>query len=175
MNNNYKYAKTFFDICKKTDKVSVIHNQLKSIEYLYNKVPAFRLVLITKRLTSEDKINIISKSLHSFDAMIMEFLSFIINNNHINQLLNIILRFKKMVKSSDQINNIEITTANKLNDEDLESIKNTLGQKLRNVSQINTLIDTDIIGGIKLRIGNNIFDNSISYQINKLKKTLHNM
>ena len=43
------------------------------------------------------------------------------------------------------------------------------------MSKINKMLDSKLIGGMKLRIGNKIFDNSISYQINQLKKTLHNM
>ena len=59
------------------------------------------------------------------------------------------------------MNNIEITTATKLNDEDLQSLSNIISQKLQLSPKINTSIDTKIIGGIKLRVGNNIFDNSI--------------
>ena len=46
---------------------------------------------------------------------------------------------------------------------------------MKEMDYINVKEDLEIIGGIKLRIGNKIFDNSISYQINQLKKTLHNM
>ena len=62
--NNHKYAKTFFDLCKKANNIAKIHTQLKLVAYLFNKVPAFRLVIITKRLNNNDKINIIGKSLH---------------------------------------------------------------------------------------------------------------
>ena len=173
--NNHKYAKTFFDLCKKANNISKIHAQLKLVVYLFNKVSAFRLVVITKRLNNNDKINIIKKSLYSFDLTVIEFLTIIIKNNHINHLIDIINRFNKLVHTHSYMNNIEITTATKLNEEDLQSLSNIISQKLQLSPKINTSIDTKIIGGIKLRIGNNIFDNSIHYQINQLKKTLHNM
>jgi len=173
--NNYKYAKTFFELCKKIDTISSIQKQLQSIVYLFNKVSAFRLVLITKRLNHDQKVDIISKSLHSFDPLIIEFLSIIIINNHVNHLLNIISRFNNMAHAHSHMNNIEITTAKKLNEADLQSVSHAISQKLNGSPKINTLVDSNIIGGIKLRVGNNIFDNSISYQINQLKKTLHNM
>ena len=59
MKNNHKYAKTFFELCKKIDTISSIQNQLQSIVYLFNKVSAFRLVLITKRLNHDQKVDII--------------------------------------------------------------------------------------------------------------------
>ena len=59
MQSNYKYAKTLLDFSKKSNSLTLIQNQFKSIYYLYNKVPAFKLVFITKRITPENKINII--------------------------------------------------------------------------------------------------------------------
>ena len=55
MQSNYKYAKTLFDLSLKTNSVNKIKNELKAVAYLYNKVPAFRLVFITERIDVEKK------------------------------------------------------------------------------------------------------------------------
>ena len=80
-----------------------------------------------------------------------------------------------MVKTDSNISKVEITTRNKLTGTDLEYIYQAIYNKLNTTPKINIKIDSNIIGGIKLRIGNKIFDNSVSYQIKQLKKTLHNM
>ena len=59
MQNSQQYAKTLFELGQKANCVSMLQSQLKSLQYLFNKVPAFRLVLITKRLDSQNKINIV--------------------------------------------------------------------------------------------------------------------
>ena len=48
MKNSYKYAKTLFDICLKTDKVTTLKKEFEVIAYLYKKISTFRLILITK-------------------------------------------------------------------------------------------------------------------------------
>lgn len=175
MHNSQIYAKTLFDLCKKSNHISIIQKQLQSVSYLYNKVPAFRLVLITKRISSKDKINIIAKALNKFDLLLIEFISIIIDNNQIGSLLDIITRFNTLVNKSGSLNKVEITTASKIDIHDFESLANALTEKLKLKPEISQIIDSKILGGIKLRIGNNIFDNSVNYQINQLKKTLHNM
>ena len=175
MQSNYKYAKTLFDLSKKLDCISLIQNQLKSVSYLYNKVPAFRLVLITKRINSENKIEIIKNSLNEFEPLIVEFVSILIQYNQTNHLLNVIAKFNHMANTDSNVSKVEITTAEKLNDTDLEYVSQTIYNKLNTNPKINIKIDSNMIGGIKLRVGNKIFDNSISYQIKQLKKTLHNM
>ena len=175
MQSEYKYAKTLLGLSKKSDCVSLIQTQLKSISYLYNKIPAFKLVFITKRIDSVNKIGIIKNVLKDFEPLIVEFIAILINNNQTNSLLNIITRFNNMVSSDSNISKVEITTSEKLTETDLEYVSQTICNTLNAAPKINIKIDPDMIGGIKLRIGNKIFDNSVSYQIKQLKKTLHNM
>jgi len=175
MQSDYKYAKTLLDLSKKSDCVSLIQTQLKSISYLYNKIPAFKLVFITKRINAVNKIGIIKNVLKDFEPLIVEFIAILINNNQTNSLLNIITRFNNMVSSDSNISKVEITTSEKLTETNLEYVSQTICNKLNTTPKINIKIDPDMIGGMKLRVGNKIFDNSVSYQIKQLKKTLHNM
>ena len=90
-------------------------------------------------------------------------------------MLNIISRFNHLVNSQNNIKKIDIITADKLDDGDLEELTKKICNALDSKPSINSIYDPNLIGGIKLRIGNKIYDNSISYQINQLKKNLHNM
>ena len=175
MQSNYKYAKTLFDLSLKANSVSKIKNELKVVAYLYSKVSAFRLVFITKRIDVEKKSNILSNALSNFEPLVVEFILILINNNQTNNLLDIIYRFNNMSNSDSSSKKVEITTANELDNSQLEHIKNAIYSKLGFKPKINKMTDSKLIGGMKLRIGNKVFDNSISYQINQLKKTLHNM
>ena len=175
MQSNYKYAKTLLDLSKKYNCVLLIQNQLKSISYLYNKIPAFKLVFITKRIDSVNKIGIMKNVLKDFEPLIVEFITILISNNQTNNLLNIITRFNNMVSSDSNISKVEITTSEKLTETNIEYVSQTICNKLNSTPKINIKIDANMICGIKLRVGNKIFDNSVSYQIKQLKKTLHNM
>ena len=175
MQSNYKYAKTLYDLSKKSDKIDLIQNQLKSVSYLYNKVARFRLVFITKRIDIKNKVEIVANVLNDFDHLLIEFISILIKNNQTNSLLDIVSRFNNMVISDFNINKVEITTANKMDDSEFKNLSKTIFNELETNPKITINTDSNIIGGIKLRIGNKIFDNSVSYQMNKLKKTLHNM
>jgi len=175
MQNNQQYAKILFELGEKANCISMLQSQLKSLQYLFNKVPAFRLVLITKRLDNQNKINIVKNTLTMFDPLILEFISIIINKNQINNLLNIISRFNRLVHTHSSIQEVDIITAQQLPDEDMLNLSESISAKLDSKPKINILHDPQIIGGVKLRIGNKIFDNSVGYQIKQLKKTLHNV
>ena len=109
------------------------------------------------------------------DPLTLEFLNIIIENNYSNELLNIISRFNHLSESQLGLNKVDIITATKLSDEEIKSLSIKIDGILNNSPSVNNIEDPSIIGGLKLRVGNNVFDNSVSYQINQLKKTLHNM
>ena len=175
MQSSQQYAKTLFEVCHKSNCVELVQDELNAINSLFNKVPIFRLVLVTKRINNSDKINIIKNSLTTFNPIIVEFLSIIIKNGQTNDILNIISKFNRLIDLHYNIKKIDIITAEELDDKELEKLSETICNKLNSSPSINVVKDSSLIGGLKLRIGNKVYDNSISYQINQLKKNLHNM
>jgi len=175
MQTNSRYAKTLFNLCIKSNCIGLIQGQLKSIAYLFHKVSAFRLVLITKRINNQNKLDIIAKTLINFNPLVIEFLSIIISNNQSNNMLDIISRFNHLVNLRSNVQSANIITAYKLEDAEIQSLTKSIHSTLNTKPKIDISTNSDMIGGMKLRIGNKIFDNSISYKINHLKKILYNM
>tara|TARA_B110000014_G_C19995430_1_gene515711 strand:- start:91 stop:621 length:531 start_codon:yes stop_codon:yes gene_type:complete len=176
MNKNLSnYAKALYEVSVKKKNVAKIQNELNAIHNLYKKVPTFKFVIITKSLTSNQKKDVLKNTLHSFDSLIIEFLSLIIDGGFYKHLVDIIKYFNKLINAESKINNVDLIVAEKIDDNFLDSLSLSLSSILKTKPEINIIIKPEIIGGIKLKIGNKVFDNSISNQLNKLKQTLYNM
>ena len=176
MNNYKKYAEALYNSSKNSQELlETIQHEFGYVAYLYKKVSAFRLVFNSIRITKDKKIKIIKGTLVDFNPIVVGFLSIVVHNNHSNQLLNILSRFNKLVFSNSNIQKIDIITAQELDQSYLDDIVQTLSKSMNIKPSVKHIVQPKIIGGIKLRIGNKIFDNSMSYQLNQLKKTLHNL
>lgn len=174
MNKNLsKYSNALFKISKSNSDLSEINNELKSILLMYKKIASFRFVLCTKTLTSKDKSVILKNTLLDFNPLVVEFISLVIQDGYSKQLINIIKHFNKLSNSSLNTNNIDLIIADDLDEQFIKKLSNTLSNIVTN-PKINIIKKPEIIGGIKLKIGNKVFDNSISTQLTKLKKTLFN-
>tara|TARA_Y100001970_G_scaffold94838_1_gene119519 strand:- start:92 stop:622 length:531 start_codon:yes stop_codon:yes gene_type:complete len=176
MNNYKKYAQALYESSKDSKELlENIQHEIEHVAYLYKKESAFRLVFNSMRITNDKKRNIIKGTLKQFSPIITEFLSIVIEHNQSNQLLNIISRFNHLVATHSNIQKIDIITAQELDQSYLNDIVQTLSATMNVKPSINHIVEPEIIGGMKLRIGNKIFDNSMRYQLNQLKKTLHNL
>jgi len=121
-NTSTKYAKALYNSCKDSKSLPTIQKQLYNVEYLFKKVPVFRVILITKRINNEEKQQIIKAALTQFSPIIIEFISIMIKENLSNKLLNIISRFNRLVNMRADLQKIDIITAQKIEKSYLDNI-----------------------------------------------------
>ena len=170
-----KYSQTLYNISDKNNNINIIQNELNTILHLYKKVPSFRFIIITKRLSSDKKINILKNTLQNFNPLVTEFLSLIIKDGCAKNLLSIIFSYNKLAYAKLKIQDVDLIVSHELESDYIEKLTSSLSDILKTAPKINVINKPDIIGGMKLKIGNKVFDNSVSCQLNKLKKTLYNM
>ena len=164
-----KYYNTLFSLCVKHDNLDLVANELKFVKYLLRRESCFRLLFDSKKLTDKNKCLIIRDTLNEFHDIVLEFLCIIIVNKKTKSLMEIINKFLNLANKELSKHKIEVYTADKIPTKDLEKLFQSLN------FEIETKIDKSLIGGIKIKHENKIFDNSIQYQLNQLKKTLHNL
>ena len=87
---------------------------------------------------------------------------------------DIINKYNQLMNASSKELDVIITSKAELSSDELGSIKTNLSSKLNKQLNIKNNIDDSIIGGIKMRIGNIIIDNSLSNKLMKLKNNLKN-
>ena len=69
---------------------------------------------------------------------------------------------------------VTITSNVQFSSDKLDFIKENISRKLNKQINIKTHINKSLLGGIQLRIGNTIIDNSLSNKLTKLKNSLKN-
>ncbi len=85
---------------------------------------------------------------------------------------DIIRNFFTLYNSHNQIINISIITANKLDESYIFEFKNKLEQFLSKSVQLHNEVDENIVGGFVLQIEDKEYDASIKNQLNKIKNNL---
>jgi F-type H+-transporting ATPase subunit delta len=120
-------------------------------------------------MTNDVKQTIIKNILSDFDNVIIEFIGILITSKQTAAMINIINKFLDLSQKALNAEQVEVITAEPLADDMLASLREKMNCKVKST------VDKSIIGGIKIKYENKIFDNSIVCQLNQLKKTLHNV
>lgn len=77
--------------------------------------------------------------------------------------------YLKSLKRETQKNSLEISSSIKLSEKEIEKISGIIKDQLK-VSQVRVNLDSVLLGGIKVRIGDMVYDDSLKRKINQLRK-----
>tara|TARA_B100000378_G_scaffold78969_1_gene61693 strand:+ start:104 stop:451 length:348 start_codon:yes stop_codon:yes gene_type:complete len=102
-----------------------------------------------------------------------ELLFQLLNDGRVQLLEEIIKRVQFLIDSKSGAMKITVSTTSPLNDNELDDLVSGIEKKLEKKIEMETIVDPDILGGVKFRIGNTIIDGSIATRLQKLGATLY--
>ncbi len=101
-------------------------------------------------------------------GMLEQFASLLFRAGQVKQADKIIAEFIKYTKKQSGVIDIEIASARPLTAKLVEEIKKAFGNKVEATEKI----EPELIGGVKIRTENEIFDASLKKQLQVLKQAL---
>ena len=166
-----RYASALYDLAVDIKSVDSVLADLTLLQTMLNDQKDLNLVIKSPLIASTDKLNILEKLLLNIKAnkLTLTFLKVLEQNKRFSNLYSIISQFININTYNRGDVLADITSAEKLNDEQrkniTEQLKNTLGKKLF----LNFIVDKKIIGGLVVKVGSKMIDTSLANKINKLK------
>ena len=97
----------------------------------------------------------------------------LLNDGRAQILEELIKRVQFLIDSKSGAMKITVSTTSPLNDNELDDLVSGIEKKLEKKIEMETIVDPDILGGVKFRIGNTIIDGSIATRLQKLGATLY--
>ena len=168
-----KYARALYNVAVQQEDVKEVSNRINYIANVMKTVPEFNQFLKTHRVSTENKINILKNVLKdNVSSLEIELISNILENNNILILSDIVKHFEYLVETDSNLVNITITSATELSAEEVKHIQSNIESQLNKKIDVRTEIDKSLIGGVRLRVGNIVIDNTISRRLDMLKNTL---
>lgn len=106
------------------------------------------------------------------DAITLRFLDFVLEQQRQNLLDDIFRIFQDIYRKKNNIFKVRVTAAVEMSTDRQESFKKLLGKKLGGEVDMRFDVDSSLIGGSLVRIGDRLLDTSIKTQLKKIEKIL---
>jgi len=165
-----RYASALYELSSESKCIDEVLNDLLTVQEYIKQNNDFKLLIKSPHISSNEKMNIIKKILfnHSANNLTAKFIKVISHNKRINFLSAIISRYYAInsEKRGDVV--AEITSAEILTDQQKSGIKEQLKSILGEKLSLNFNIDNNVIGGLIVKIGSKMIDNSLNSKISKL-------
>ena len=168
-----RYAKALFSLAQDEKKLDKVANDLSELKKLLGGSVDFNTFVLNPLISGSKKAGIL-KALFSdkLDPLTMDFLYLLSNKKRVNLLDQILLRFEELLlKHRNQIV-AKLTSPSSLDSKQLDAIKTNIEKMTQKSVLLETTEDASLIGGFTVKIEDIIIDNSVRYQLAKLKEKL---
>ena len=168
-----RYARALFSLAQEEKKLDIIANDLSEIRSLIKSNADFSSFIINPLVSSIKQIAAV-KGIFSgkVNDLTSNFLELICGKKRLNQLAEILDAFDKLLLKYRNQLHAEVTSAVSMDDQQLDAIKANLESMTDKSVILKTKEDSTLIGGFKVLVDGVIIDNSVQYQLSKLKEKL---
>ncbi|MCK4635426.1 MAG: ATP synthase F1 subunit delta [Candidatus Moranbacteria bacterium] len=113
------------------------------------------------------------KNKSDVDALVLKFVENLKRNSEFKKIDEIIKSFIQIYNRENNIVEAEIMSAKELNVDQLQSVKDFIGKKYESEEVIlKNEVDESILGGVSVKVGEEVTDFSIGGQLKQLKNCL---
>ena len=169
-----KYAGAVFAVAESFGQLPDVSQHLNTLLATYKTSPDLRLFLQSRRIPLENKFKILKVVLEDvLSEFGFELLVQLLNDGQIQLLEEIIKRVLFLIDNKSGAMKVTVTTSSLLNENELDELVTGIEKKLEKKIEMESVVDTEIIAGVKFRIGNTIIDGSIATRLQKLEYSLY--
>lgn len=169
------YGDALFELALEKNKLDLLYDESKVIRQVFLENNELIKLLNHPKIDKEDKISVIE---NIFKQRVSDdfvgFLILVIKKERQNNVVEILDYFISCVKEYKNIGIAYVTTAKETTAEQQKAIEDKLLNTTKYEQfEMNYNIDEEIIGGMIIRIGDRVVDNSIKTKLSKISKELY--
>lgn len=167
-----EYALAFYQIGSDLDIVDSIETEFGLLVDLVNKEPEFMKMMAHPKLSIDEKKEIVSKVMVSFDQHLQDFCFVLIDNGRFEYLQEVYEQFVLLIKKEQNIMVVNAISAKQLTYDDVVKLTTDLRSKYGKKIEIVAIVDENVIGGVRLEFNGKVLDTTLKANLDNLKSNL---
>ena len=156
------YAQSLLDLAKESGIVDAVAGDLEVVSALLAGQPDLEAFLASPYFDEPTKQKLIREVLSGkLHSLTVNFLSVMIGHNRGALLPQILERYRQLYRAYQGYERVTVTVAQSLSPQQSEKLAQDLAGAMRAKIDLEVQVDPSLLGGIVIRHGDNMLDNSI--------------
>jgi F-type H+-transporting ATPase subunit delta len=168
------YGDALFELAIEENKIDILLEEIEQLQDILAQNEDFGKLMNHPKILKEEKIQVAKNVFEGrISNELLGFLTIVISKDRYKDIDEILAYFIAEVKKFKGIGIATVTTAVPLKEDQCRKIE----QKLLDTTEYKSMemhytLDTSLIGGMVIRIGDRVVDSSISTKLNELQREL---
>jgi len=168
------YARAWFELALQHGQVDEAGDEAQQLATLFDENAELRLLFETPAIDVDARAGVIERLFNDrVSDLTARFLRVVNRNGRSNRLPSILQAFRQQVDAHHGIVAATATVADELPPDRLDAIASGLGQSLGGKTvRLEQHVDQAVIGGLRLRVGDQLLDASVATQLRNIEAKL---
>lgn len=168
-----RYAQALLMLAVERKAVDQYEKELDAFLALLTRDTAVKNLMDNPRVLPGEKKKALQNLIHNqFSPIITNFLNLVIDKRREGLYEEIIRAYKKYADEARNIIDAEVRSAVELTAKDFKELEKRLSQTTGKNVRLKNVIDTSLIGGLVVRVGDTVIDGSVVKKLSLMKKRL---
>ena len=168
-----RYAAALFQVAKEQNVLSQFEAELREVKQVFSTEKALTDFLEHPKVSNASKKDLLTTSFAGISVQILNTLFIMLDRHRVEEITPMAAEFIELANNENSTAEADVYTVRPLSEAELQAVSAAFAAKVgKRTLKLNNIADSSIIGGMKLRIGNRIFDGSVSGKLERLNRQL---
>lgn len=168
-----RYALALFQIAQENQILGEVEEELRVVKEVFQYNPELKAVLNSAKLSIAEKKKILTDSFAQINVFVLNTVLLLVDRHREDQIIEVVNQYIELANEELGIAQAEVHSVRELTEAEREALSSIFAAKIGKKSlRIENIVDSDLLGGVRLRIGNRIYDGSLRGKLTSLERKL---
>jgi F-type H+-transporting ATPase subunit delta len=166
-----RFADAAFEIALRDDTIDTWRKELDAAAETA-ATDELRGVLANPAIPLDQRMDVAEKVFASLSRPVLNLVLLLLKRGRIEQLPRVAAEFRRLDDQRNNIVHATVTSAAPLEADEVEAIRSRLEGLTGSSVDLETSVDTDLLGGVVVRVGDRLIDGSVRGRLERLRNQL---
>jgi F-type H+-transporting ATPase subunit delta len=164
------YARSLFEVAKEQDKLGDVRAQLGEFADAMHDSRELQTFFFSPYFSTQEKDDGLDRAVSGADPIVVNFLKLLIENHRMPVIFRVRRGYEDLWEQENRLLPVQVTSAVELDRATVKSIGDRIAEQTGQKVDLSASVEPDILGGIVVRVGNQVLDASIRNRLEQLRK-----
>jgi len=167
------YAEALFSVAKEENRIEALRSELDFVVSSFETYPEFFEIVKMPTLNKSDKKDVIVETFgEKVSIEMINFFKTLIDKNRIVDILAIRSEFNARVDDFNKVLSVTVESVVPLTEQQLQTLTQKLKAKLGKEIVLVPSVNSDLLGGLVVKMGEQVIDGSVKYKLESMLEGL---
>jgi ATP synthase F1 delta subunit len=164
------YGRSLFEAALDQDKLDVVREQLGQFADALEESRELQTYFFSPYFSTDEKKDGLHRAVDGAEPIFLNFLELLLENHRMPALFRIRREYDRLWEHHNRLLPVSVTSAVELDEQTVRHIGDRIAEQTGRKIELSSSVEPDILGGIVVRVGNQVLDASIRNRLEQLRK-----